>query len=392
MVHLQKIYWNPIALQTAKEAFGHREYSLPRRALGAVSGAVHDVLLKNPYDMTLGNVKRIFFTDSHRYTTAQKLAGCAAILFGSMYSLVLLGAEFALCAKGVVSLGVGVGSARLVQLGRAAQQLGEKILFSGAVPLYGALYALPKKVIECAPDAVRAVVTPLVSALRSVIRVIAPDASYLCEKISIVAGWVFNHLLVPLWDLSLRPVGMAIARTISKVVCPIATQVARAASWVFTTVLRPLFQKAILPVLTQIGRAILWTGDLLGRVLGTVAEKAATVARLLFTYVINPLWKTVLCPVLRVIGKVVSQLLSLVAQKTAEAASWLFKSVVVPLYRNVLQPTGSYVWKGVLWTATGAVKLCGRVRVAIETAGTVLAERFARVAAAARQSIHIRFE
>lgn len=396
MAHLPRICWNPVAFQTAKEALGHSEYSLPRRALGAMSGAIHDVLFRNPYEMTIGNAKRIFFTDSPRYSVTKKIAGCAAILFGSMYSLLLLGTESLLCAKGIVSLGLGVGSTRLVQLGRAAQQIGEKILLSGAVPLYGALYALPKKVIECAPAALRALAKPVVSAARSVIRVITPAVSYLYTKISLVARWTFDHLLSPLWHSVLRPAAVVIARCISKVVRPIASHVAKAVSWVFTSVLRPLIQKAILPVVTRIGRAILWTGNLIGRGLSIVSQKAASLARLAFTYIINPLWRSVVRPTLLGIGRVISQGLSFVAQKAAQAVSWIFNKVVVPLVRNVLKPTATFVWKKVSWVATGAAKLIcqlyGRVRVGIETAGTVLADRFARVATAARQSIRISFE
>src|SRR5205085_1100697 len=72
-MNVKNIHFNPFALSTAKSAWNNPKSSLASRVCKSVAGAVYDIYVKNPYDLTVGNCKSLY-NSPEAHSTKQKVA------------------------------------------------------------------------------------------------------------------------------------------------------------------------------------------------------------------------------------------------------------------------------------------------------------------------------
>lgn len=301
------IHLNPFALHTAKNEWETRDRPLPQRVLRASSGVVYDIFLKNPYDITIGNAKTIFVTSKTQYTKIQKAAGAAFILIGALYAFMLYGGTIWYSGTTIVAAGTAVGWTGLKSIGLLIQTIGEKIFLTGAVPVYGLCYLLPKKI---------ALFLPVM-------------AKFVAKKMA----YISRIVLLPVRD---------------KVLVPCLKQGLKVVEWSQLLLLRvhhslqailsPFREKVLVPCLKQSIKAIEWTGDFLhsahrflGRILTT-----------LFRNTVQPLWNTIIKPAARFVEKVIlliippiKKALSFLIARVATAAQWVWTNLFIPPFSFV---------------------------------------------------------
>lgn len=363
--------YNPFALNTARAAWGDKERSIPSRAINTVAGALKDIYIKNPYDLTLGNAQYAFSSQTEK-TRWEKAAAAAIICIGSFYTLMLYGSTVNLAAKGVSHLGYRMGIQCLSDSGKTAQKISEIIFLAGAVPLYGAFYALPKIGIEQVPKWAALAgekiqlaalwifdnaLTPLwVHGMQPILQTIGSAANIACQKISNYSLWVFENCLKPAWSFAIEPVFNAMKQAVEFA----AQKTAKLAYWIFENVLIPIQNRFLEPlgqVLVKIFRALGTTLDLaiqsvvrksiecitwvfnkaLIPCFNSVAHAASALGRVLVNYVVTPIGAT----------------LSKIAKKIALCANVIFDEVIAPLGR-ALRSGFSFTW-GVLQQITEGV-------------------------------------
>ncbi len=368
---VESLKYNPFALNTARAAWGDKERSIPSRAINTVAGALKDIYIKNPYDLTLGNAQYAFSSQTEK-TRREKVAAAAIICIGSFYTLMLYGSTANLAAKGVSHLGYRMGIQCLSDSGKTAQKISEIIFLSGAVPLYGALYALPKMGIELVPKWARLAgetiqlaaqwifdnaLSPLWAyGMQPILRTIGSAAGIVCQKISDYSLWAFENCVKPAWDFAVKPVFNAMGKAVEFA----AGKTANLAYWTFQNVLIPIQNRFLDPlgricvtVFSKLGttldlaiqsvvrtsiQCIEWIFDkALVPCFNKVAQAASAVGRVLVNYVVAP----------------IGTMLSNIAKKIALCANVIFDEVIAPLGR-ALRSGFSFTW-GVLQQITEGV-------------------------------------
>jgi hypothetical protein len=293
MAFLNNIHCNPFELQTARSQWTNTEQNFPLRVLRSCSGAVYDIFIKNPYELSIGNGKRLF-SSQNTYTKIEKAAGCVIILLGTLYSIILAGAATALAGKGITAAGAGIGISQITTLGKCITSLGERIFLTGAVPLYGGFYVLPHKIFQLSSHVI-------CKAANSILKISTKYLRFLSDKIEIVADWIFSHALLPLWNKVLNPIIKLlnfpkVFSTISKILEFTANKIGKVVDWEFNHLLLPFTDKVTVPVLDKVFTAIEWALDTTIDVFQLVYTKVEIVARLAFNSILAPLWSKILVP------------------------------------------------------------------------------------------------
>ncbi len=326
---IENLYYNPFALNTASAAWNNRESHPASRVVNTVVGALTDICLKNPYDLTIGNARSTFFSAETR-TKTEKVACIAIIAVGSLYSLMLYGSNSYLAGRSLVAIGINTAFPHLAKVGYVLQIVGEKVFLAGAVPLYGVLYALPKKMIESLPRIVQ----------------------FIADKVSATAQWIFNHVLVPIWNQAIRPVLQLMNRVVCSIgnairtaVEAVARQIDQVAKWVFKNLLQPLWNHIIEPFLNLFGGTIEKIASAVSNTVRYIAIKAAKLFLWIVENVIAPLCNRVIGPFISLIGRTIEKiatafgdLLQFIAKRADQLATWIVKNILAPLWNRVISP------------------------------------------------------
>jgi hypothetical protein len=269
--------FNPLALSTTEKAWNKPESSLSTRIYQAASSLVYDIYLKNPYDITIGNCSKLMNAKEPQ-STLTKVGVSAAAVFGSLYTLMLYGATIHILGSSLAALGSRTGYNAIIKAAEATKAVGKNLFVSGAVPIYGVFYALPKHAILALPIYARAA----------------------ADKIAFAANWTFQNVISPVWD---------------QVVCP---------------------------ALKVLGKQLSYLAKEIGHALSVIAKTVATSAQYVFKNIIVPAWKEVVLPGLKFTGKAIHSAITtivnslhILAQETAKAASIVFQKAIVPAF-NVL--------------------------------------------------------
>lgn len=233
-----KVYCNPLGLMTTKMGWNIAN-SVGNKIKAVTLGPLFDVYVVNPALMTIGNIANF-----KQFSKLQKVGACAAIVFGTFYTVMLYGGTIALLGKGIAVLGAAAGLSPMVTVGEAIKNVGKKIFVAGGLPFYGLFYELPKQMIRVAPAVWKAI----------------------SEKVIIASEWVFKHALLPIWDKALHPAAKAIGNAfqfvgqkIGLALKPVAQAIASVAERFFHSVLAPAYSfvaRAIGPTLQVVANAI----------------------------------------------------------------------------------------------------------------------------------------
>ncbi|MCE5293249.1 MAG: hypothetical protein LLF94_01375 [Chlamydiales bacterium] len=334
---VQSIYFNPFAFTTAKTAW-QNEISLPAKIFKSATGAIYDLYVKNPHDLTVGNSKAF----SHS-SLKKKVAIVAVAAFATLYTLMLYGTSIHLAGRGIVAIGSHVASPLISKIGEAAKIIGEKVFVTGAVPIYGLVYALPKEIIKSFPKV----------------------ANFIAQKVSLAAKWVFQNVVHPLVKKVIIPALIQLGRALTA----LKNKIEVVATWMFHNVLTPLWNKVVVPALTHIFRAINYVAEKVSDVLIKVISKIEIAATWVFQNVLKPLldkvadavvwtFQHVVTPALNAISSLAKfthqHLLRPLARATASAASFVFQKILVPVFNvivacanflgtHVLKPAGALI-------------------------------------------------
>lgn len=245
--------------------------------LKAVMFAPVEVIVINPLRLTLGNIF-VLKDQLHILSKWEKVGACAAIVFGTLYTMMLWGSGVMLLGKGIALLGTSTGLSPIVTVGEVVKSVGLKTFVAGGVPFYGLFYELPKQLYRVAP---------------SVWRVVS-------EKVVAAAEWVFENILAPIWDKAIVPAANAIGKAyqfvadkLSVVLKPVANVISSTAKWVFHKVLTPIWNRALWPVLKAIGHACSYVAHAVGPALKAWADAVANAASIVFNKLFVPAGKAI---------------------------------------------------------------------------------------------------
>lgn len=329
--------YNPFYLTTAKNAWNEQNSSSITRGCNVAAGAIYDIYVKNPYNMTIGNFRAFSNTTENK----TKIAAGVIVIFASLYTLMLYGTTFHLQGRILQSLGSQAGIANLSKTGEALKTLGTKIFVVGAVPVYGLFYALPKQLILSLPKIVREV----------------------AAKITKFASWIFHYVLQPLWERVIAPIVEAGVKALNFLITKIGetlkiivNSIESLAKSLFDNVLKPLWEKILFPVLHGLGKVVENLAITVGSAVKAIGVKIDQAVRLLFQYVIAPFWNQVVIPLVKGIADGIVYLakgISQAVQKVAQSAQWIFRNLIVPIWNKFIYP--------ILKTTGNVVHFVGRV-------------------------------
>jgi hypothetical protein len=289
---VNNIYYNPVSLETAANTWHNDTSYIPIRFLKTVKSALYDIYVKNPYDLTCGNL--FSSQETTTQTVAAKFIGVVAVF----YSLMLYGITLNLTGSPIAALGDKICFPFLSKTGFAVQKLGEKLFLAGAVPSYGLFYALPKKLIQSIPAAVKFV---------------SNQIKVLIDKVGQIATYIFDKVLVPLWRDVIIPALEGIKNAFSWVATKLVKaieylfeKIVQVGNFIFEKLLVPLWKDVIIPVLEGIKNAFSWVVTNLGKAIQYLSDKIVQVGNFIFEKVLVSLWKDVIIPALEGIKNVFS--------------------------------------------------------------------------------------
>ncbi len=311
---LSSLYTNPFSLKDASLAFNSdQKMDLFERGRKTAWGAGYDIFVKNPFELTIANGKKIYQSIGKQdISNTERVAAGMILTVGTMYSLMLYGTTTFTIGHLITLSGKGL------IVGKKIKDLGESIFLSGAVPTYGLFYALPKYTFNA--------VTRVFNVMVHVI-----------EKATI---WTFNHAIKPLWDKVLYPIFKFAHRTVIKILDLINKAVhtiGKITAWIFNYVIKPLWNKVLYPIFKFAHRTIIKILDLINKAVHTIGKVRAWI----FNHAIKPLWNKVLYPTLLYTGKIFTKVLNGLCDvivKVVNTAKGIFNHTIMLLWNKLLSP------------------------------------------------------
>ncbi|NNM43979.1 MAG: hypothetical protein HKM07_06515, partial [Chlamydiae bacterium] len=235
---MNNIMLNPFSLPSACAAWQNPDpdSSLVTRFGKTFSAGMYDIYVGNPYKMVVENTKELN-KGWNSLSRLEKAAITTIVSLSSLYTLILYGSTLYLQGKWLLALGSHTSIALVEKIGAIVQKVGLGVFLTGAVPLYGLFYALPKYIITSIPTIAHFAYTQITLALKMI-----------AAKVAFVAQWTFQHTLAPLWNYVVVPVAKGIGHAvvlltkgIAHAVSAVAHVVAQAAQWTFQHTLVPLW-------------------------------------------------------------------------------------------------------------------------------------------------------
>lgn len=321
--------FHPIALSTTGKAWADTKNSLSTRICTAAANVAYDIYVKNPYDLTIGNCKKLKNTKEPP-SIFTKVSVCTTAVFGSLYTLMLYGTTLHLLGASLGALGSKAGFSILPKVAQAVQILGKHLFLSGAVPIYGTFYALPKQII---------IAIPLL-------------ANKIIIKIAIAANWTFQNVMTPLWTKVIYPtaqlieMGLTFIATKMNIAFKAISQiVVNIANVLFKYMLTPLWKNALYPALKTMEKAAHFVITRLNSTLQAIEDKVVKILQLIFQNVLSPLWNQTILPCLKMLGKATSYLakefrhiLSVVASMVEKSVQFIFTNIIIPAWNKLVFP------------------------------------------------------
>jgi hypothetical protein len=325
---IQTLHYNPFALNTAHAAWNDKKKPTSKRLLNTVKGALKDFYVKNPYDLTIGNMK--YFFSSHATTNSDKITCIAVITISSCYSLILYGSTTYLSGRSFSALGKKLDIPLLSKVGQPIQIAGENIFLTGAVPIYAAAYALPKKIIEIIPKALYSII----------------------KKTYTIAQWTFSNILMPIWNKVFLPLLQTTHKVIyyiKDVICNMVLTttlwITKIANWTFQNLLQPIWNYLIKPVTNLIFKTFSSIALNLKNSFYFIFNKITQLADWTFNNVLYPLWNHFIEPTINLISKTIITLITTfasvvkyLANKTLLITNWIIQNILEPIWNNVFRP------------------------------------------------------
>jgi len=337
--------YNPFSLSTAHQAY--HSTSTPIVKAGKVTiGAIYDIFVKNPYDLTIGNAKTLAQTEKS-LSLKTKVGVYATIFFGSCYALMLHGTSIHLQGRALAGAAAKTNLTAIGKVAEVLKEIGKRVFITGAVPVYGLFYALPKYIVLSIPKAL----------------------TFVATKIAAAAKLIFHHVLHPLWTKVLAPAGHAVltvirfvATKIGETLQTMAKIVSTVAKAIFNHVMVPLWKHVIAPMLRGTVHVIKFVATKSSEILKAVSVKVFQASQWVFNHVLAPLWDNVIVPVAKTMANVIVYLAKAVAHAAAKVASmvaksaqWFFSHVMVPIWNRVVIPTVNFLNNYVVQPLTAAL-------------------------------------
>lgn len=355
--------FNPFALTTAESAWQNQEDSAIKKGCKIASGAVYDIFVKNPYDLTIGNSKTLSNLQATP-SRATRISVIATVVLGALYTCMLYGTSLHLQGRCLISVGSRSGLASLVKVGEVVKKVGTQLFLTGAVPVYGTFYALPKYIMHSLPKVIQVLAAKISIVAKWVFenvlyplwnRVIVPVVKGIADLVSFVAEKVFIHVLKPLWNQVLYPVLKAVATKLASTMEALGRIVVKVCEWILSEIIAPLWNHILLPAFHAIGRFTVYVGEGVSHMVFKCVVKIGQCAQWILQNVIGPLWDHLFFPVFKLVGRafatvarIVGESLEVLAQATLKAASFIFQKVIVPFFTVVYtvgKLLGNYVVK-----------------------------------------------
>ncbi len=327
--------------------------TMPGKAMQMVGNTGYKIFLQIPYQLTIENGKNALQSKS----LSAKVIFAATAVLGSFYTLMLYGSAIHLQGRVAHAIGTKLNSDWIVKAGIVIERLGKNVFLSGAVPLYGIFYEGPKALIQSFPKI----------------------AKYVIEKVDLAAQWIFNQVLVPLWEKALLPAIKKIDEAVRYIANIIETAfhklistIQSTAKWIFNHIITPLWEKVLLPAIKKIDKVVCYIASNLEAAFLKLISTIKTTAQWIFNHIITPVWEKALLPALKVVDKAIGFVANQVGFALYHAglaihstAQWIFNQCVVPAFNAMtialnatLNFLSTYVIKPIAPVLTG---VCNKI-------------------------------
>lgn len=370
-MNIQDFSFNPFALNTAQHLWQSEKTPPIVKGVTAASGAIYDLFVLNPYNLTFGNCNTLITSQEPR-SIQTKIAVCSAIAFGSLYSLMLYGTTIHLSGRCLLGLG-----SHFVKAGEILQKLGTNLFVAGALPIYSLCYAFPKYLAKTLPPVLDAV----------------------AAKMTVVGQWTFKNLLQPFWNRVIVPaaeIGTKALRfaaaKIGAALEVVGNKIATYSKLVFKEVLVPFWEKTLFPLLHKFGNTLHKIATSLTPLLNNLKERIVYAANWAFQHLVTPAWNQVILPTLKSaerIVKVAAEMLKEATLATVKTASMIFQKFIVPAYKEsvlVIQAAGKYLDQNVIQPLSPLLKNAAQQvsQVSVKIFNTIIVPAAKAVAESAR--------
>lgn len=381
-----QVSYNPFKLSTTREVFSDVNRSWTSKAYQVPIKFAYDLLIKNPFDLTVGNALYLK-NRAEPFSKKEIAAVVTTIALGSLYTSMLIGAESFFLGSIAIGAGAKIGFKAAVIAGESLKAFGKGSFLVGTVPLYGTFYALPKFVVTEIPKSL-ALLSPKIAAVFKaiILKVLFPIAKAIyktlvfanhCVDVTIqaivgavksCAQLIFKTVLTPLWSKILAPLmdGIVNASTfigtaISKLAIGTWKVIATAANAVFTHVIAPVasgIAKGLTMVAKGIVKGLTFIGTEVAKLATVVWKAIAATANALFTHVIAPVASAV-AKALMTTAQGIGKILTFIGTSASHLATVLWKAVAQAangVFTHVIAPLASIIAKGLTMVAQGIAK------------------------------------
>ena len=334
------LHINPFAFSTAQAVWNQAVTPLHTKVINTALAAAKDVLIENPYKMTIGNSQKLF-AGAASLTLKSRVLGAATVAFSSLYTFMLYGALINFQGRLLLTAGTRLSFPALVKIGEGVKQIGKNLFLTGAVPVYAVAYALPKKIIQ---------ITPKV--LKFAVEKFAQGVEWVIKKAQTISGWAMDHIFKPIWNKAILPAIRVLVRVfnyvgakINRALNAIAHLVETAVKKLFNNFLKPFWNRVIVPLAKLIEKALDFGARKIADAVVWTLRKTETVVKWVFNNVLTPFWNQVIVPVAKTVGegfKFVAtkalEGLEALAKGVSTAANWVIDNLLVPAWENLLNP------------------------------------------------------
>jgi hypothetical protein len=184
---MSNIHINPFALTTTRLTWNDRNKNFIHKSFNTLKAAVYDITFKNPYELTIGNLKNF-----DNISKLKKVALAIFIFIATMYTLMLYGGLIYFSGTVTQIFGTNLNAKILIDVGLKIKTFGEKIFLFGSVPTYISFSIVPDKIARLATSTLKKFVKNF-----------------------------FYKILVPSWENLLKPLVSKICSNLKISVCKI---------------------------------------------------------------------------------------------------------------------------------------------------------------------------
>jgi len=219
---MSELYFNIFSIDTARDRWNQTYSSNFEKATNIVKALEYDLLIRNPYNLTVENTKNIILNENA--SKVERAAAVALVVFAYSYTLMLY--SFFIYSIGFSINGIATltNSKHLTTLAALVDGIAKKTQLLASAPMKFLFYKIPKKIFKTSPVFLNFIIDKvcrvktfvfdiiLIPFFRIVMKVLLWEylqmilvARIVFDKTSEICDWTFKNILNPFWKNRIGP-------------------------------------------------------------------------------------------------------------------------------------------------------------------------------------------